>query len=121
MRKQGDKKAIKNIVQRNLRSEKRRNIMLVISIALASFLICFSGLIATSLLEVQKKQIQDTYEAVYMNVSEEKLLKLREETGFERVGHTTLLGIYRLIKHILLLFLHGSANALYDEKPDEFI
>ncbi len=55
MRKQGDKKAIKNIVQRNLRSEKRRNIMLVISIALASFLICFSGLIATSLLEVQKK------------------------------------------------------------------
>lgn len=34
MRKQGDKKAIKNIVQRNLRSEKRRNIMLVISIAL---------------------------------------------------------------------------------------
>ena len=40
--------------------------MLVISIALASFLICFSGLIATSLMEVQKKQIQDTYEAVYM-------------------------------------------------------
>ena len=58
MRKQGDKKAIKNIVQRNLRSEKRRNIMLVISIALASFLICFSGLIATSLLEVQKNRFR---------------------------------------------------------------
>lgn len=85
MRKSGNKKAIKNIVQRNLQSEKRRNVMLMISIALASFLICFSGLIATSLLEVKKKQIQDTYEAVYMNVSEEKLLKLREETGFERV------------------------------------
>ena len=84
MRKQGDKKAIKNIVQRNLRSEKRRNIMLVISIALASFLICFSGLIATSLLEVQKKQIQDTYEAVYMNVSEEKLLKPQKEI-YERL------------------------------------
>lgn len=76
MRKSGNKKAIKNIVQRNLQSEKRRNVMLMISIALASFLICFSGLIATSLLEVKKKQIQDTYEAVYMNVSEEKLLKL---------------------------------------------
>ena len=84
MRKQGDKKAIKNIVQRNLRSEKRRNIMLVISIALASFLICFSGLIATSLLEVQKNQIQDTYEAVYMNVSEEKLLKPQKEI-YERL------------------------------------
>lgn len=37
MRKSGNKKAIKNIVQRNLQSEKRRNVMLMISIALASF------------------------------------------------------------------------------------
>ena len=86
MRKAGNKKVIKTIVKRNLQAEKRRNIMLVVSIALASFLICFSGLIATSLMEVQKKQIQDTYEAVYMNVSEEKLSKLREEKGFERGG-----------------------------------
>ena len=84
MRKSGNKKAIKNIVQRNLQSEKRRNVMLMISIALASFLICFSGLIATSLLEVKKKQIQDTYEAVYMNVSEEKLLKPQKEI-YERL------------------------------------
>ena len=40
MRKAGNKKVIKTIVQRNLHAEKRRNIMLVISIALASFLIC---------------------------------------------------------------------------------
>ena len=112
MRESGNKKVIKKIVQRILQSEKRRNVMLVISIALASFLICFSGLIATSLMEVQKKQIQDTYEAVYMNVSEGKLLKLREEKGFERVGQ---------YKNIQLLFLHGSANALYDEKSDKFI
>ena len=82
MRKSGNKKVIKNIAQRNLQSEKRRNVMLVISIALASFLICFSELIATSMVEVQKKEIQETYEAVYMNVSEEKLLKLKEETGY---------------------------------------
>ena len=92
MRESGNKKVIKKIVQRNLQSEKRRNVMLVISIALASFLICFSGLIATSLMEVQKKQIQDTYEAVYMNVSEGKLLKLREEKGLERVGQYYLVG-----------------------------
>ena len=92
MRESGNKKVIKKIVQRNLQSEKRRNVMLVISIALASYLICFSGLIATSLMEVQKKQIQDTYEAVYMNVSEGKLLKLREEKGFERVGQYYLVG-----------------------------
>lgn len=58
MREAENKKVIKTIVQRNLQSEKRRNIMLVISIALASFLICFSGLIATSLLEVQKNRFR---------------------------------------------------------------
>lgn len=104
MRKSGNKKVIKNIAQRNLQSEKRRNVMLVISIALASFLICFSGLIATSLMEVQKKQIQDTYEAVYMNVSEEKLLKLKEETGFERVGQYYVVGDIPSGKHIQQLF-----------------
>lgn len=113
MRKQGDKKAIKNIVQRNLRSEKRRNIMLVISIALASFLICFSGLIATSLLEVQKKQIQDTYEAVYMNVSEEKLLKLREETGFERVGQYYIVGDIPSDKTYTAAFFYMDQPMLY--------
>ena len=119
MRESGNKKVIKNIVQRNLQSEKRRNVMLVISIALASFLICFSGLITTSLLEVQKKQIQDTYEAVYMNVSEEKLLKLREETGFERVGQYYIVG--DIPSDNCYFFLPGSADALYDEKSDEFI
>ena len=113
MRKQGDKKAIKNIVQRNLRSEKRRNIMLVISIALASFLICFSGIIATSLLEVQKKQIQDTYEAVYMNVSEEKLLKLREETGFERVGQYYIVGDIPSDKTYTAAFFYMDQPMLY--------
>ena len=39
-----------------------------------------------------KMCIRDRYEAVYMNVSEEKLLKLREETGFERVGQYYIVG-----------------------------
>lgn len=113
MRKSGNKKAIKNIVQRNLQSEKRRNVMLMISIALASFLICFSGLIATSLLEVKKKQIQDTYEAVYMNVSEEKLLKLREETGFERVGQYYIVGDIPSDKKYTATFFYMDQPMLY--------
>lgn len=113
MRKSGNKKVIKNIVQRNLQSEKRRNFMLVISIALASFLICFSELIATSLLEVQKKQIQDTYEAVYMNVSEEKLLKLREETGFERVGQYYIVGDIPSDKKYTAAFFYMDQPMLY--------
>lgn len=87
--------------------------MLVISIALASFLICFSELIATSLLEVQKKQIQDTYEAVYMNVSEEKLLKLREETGFERVGQYYIVGDIPSDKKYTAAFFYMDQPMLY--------
>lgn len=113
MREARNKQVIKTIVQRNLQSEKRRNIMLVISIALASFLICFSGLIATSLLEVQKKQIQDTYEAVYMNVSEEKLLKLREETGFERVGQYYIVGDIPSDKNYTAAFFYMDQPMLY--------
>lgn len=113
MRKSGNKKVIKNIAQRNLQSEKRRNVMLVISIALASFLICFSGLIATSLMEVQKKQIQDTYEAVYMNVSEEKLLKLKEETGFERVGQYYVAGDIPSEKTYTAAFFYMDQSMLY--------
>lgn len=113
MRKAGNKKVIKTIAKRNLRSEKRRNTMLVISIALASFLICLSGLIATSLLEVQKKQIQDTYEAVYMNVSEEKLLKLREETGFERVGQYYIVGDVPSEEKYTATFFYMDQSMLY--------
>lgn len=113
MRKSGNKKVIKNIAQRNLQSEKRRNVMLVISIALASFLICFSGLIATSLMEVQKKQIQDTYEAVYMNVSEEKLLKLKEETGFERVGQYYVVGDIPSEKTYTAAFFYMDQSMIY--------
>lgn len=50
-----------------------------------------------------------------------KLLKLREETGFERVGQYYIVGDIPSDKTYTAAFLHGSANALYDEKPDEFI
>ncbi|MDO4338602.1 MAG: FtsX-like permease family protein [Eubacteriales bacterium] len=113
MGKSGNKKVIKNIVQRNLQSEKRRNVMLVIAIALASFLICFSGLIATSLMEIQKRQIQDTYEAVYMNVSEEKLLKLKEETGFERIGQYYIVGDISSDKKFTATFFYMDQSMLY--------
>ena len=80
MKSTANKMVVKNIVRRNIQFEKRRNIMIIIAIALASFLICFSGLIVTSLMEVQKKQIQDTYEAVYMNVSEEKFFESKRRS-----------------------------------------
>lgn len=80
MRKAGNKKVIKTIVQRNLHAEKRRNIMLVISIALASFLICFSGLIATSLMEVQKTDSGYIRSSIY-ECFRRKVVKAKRRKG----------------------------------------
>ena len=64
-------------------------------------------------MEVQKKQIQDTYEAVYMNVSEEKLLKLKEETGFERVGQYYIVGDIPSDKKYTAAFFYMDQPMLY--------
>lgn len=58
MKSTANKMVVKNIVRRNIQFEKRRNIMIIIAIALASVLICFSGLIVTSLMEVQKNRFR---------------------------------------------------------------
>lgn len=113
MARKQNRKILQNIVRRNLQSEKRRNIMLIIAIALASFLICFSGLIATSMIEMQKKQTQDTYEAVYINVPEEKLLKIKESTGFERVGQYCIVGDMASDKQYTATFFYMDNPMLY--------
>ena len=64
---------VKQIAKRNMKSENRRNKMILLAIILASFLIGFAGMFAISIMENQKNQIQDTYEAVYMNVSKEDI------------------------------------------------
>ena len=77
---------VKNLAKRNLKSEKRRNIMVVVAVALAAFLVCLSSLTASSLTKMKKDRIVDTYEATYVRVSEENLEKLKNVTEFERVG-----------------------------------
>ncbi len=37
--------------------------MVVIAVALAAFLICFTGIVSTSLTQMQRNQVVDTYEA----------------------------------------------------------
>ena len=48
---------VKNLAKRNLKSEKRRNVMVIISVVLAAFLISLSGLAGVSLMQtsVQSK------------------------------------------------------------------
>ena len=83
---------VKNLAKRNLKSEKRRNVMVIIAVALAAFLICFTGIVSTSLTQMQRNQVVDTYEAVWLGVEENDIETLKGLPEFERVGGYYTLG-----------------------------
>ena len=82
----------KKLAKKSLQSEKRRNLMVVIAVALAAFLICFTGIVATSLTQMQRNQVVDTYEAVWLGVEENDIEPLKGLPEFERVGGYYMLG-----------------------------
>ena len=83
---------VKNLAKRNLKSEKRRNVMVIIAVALAAFLICFTGIVSTSLTQMQRNQVVDTYEAVWLGVEENDIETLKGLPEFESVGSYYALG-----------------------------
>ena len=83
---------VKRLAKRSMQSERRRNAMVVISVALAAFLISFAGSTAVSLVQMQNNQISDTYEAVYSNLTETDMEALKEQPGIERAGGYYLIG-----------------------------
>ena len=82
----------KKLAKKSLQSEKRRNLMVVLAVALAAFLICFTGIVATSLTQMQRNQVVDTYEAVWLGVEENDIETLKGVPEFERVGGYYMLG-----------------------------
>ncbi len=82
----------KKLAKKSLQSEKRRNLMVIIAVALAAFLICFTGIVSTSLTKMQRNQVVDTYEAVWLGVEETDIEKLKGVPEFERVGGYYVLG-----------------------------
>ena len=82
----------KKLAKKSLQSEKRRNLMVVIAVALAAFLICFTGIVSTSLTPMQRNQVVDTYEAVWLGVEENDIETLKGVPEFERVGGYYMLG-----------------------------
>ena len=82
----------KKLAKKSLQSEKRRNLMVVIAVALAAFLICFTGIVATSLTQMQRNQVVDTYEAIWLGVEENDIETLKGLPEFERVGGYYMLG-----------------------------
>ena len=94
---------VENLAKRNLKSEKRRNVMVVIAVALAAFLICFTGIVSTSLTQMQRNQVVDTYEAVWLGVEENDIETLKGVPEFERVG-----GYYMLDEELSEQGYHAS-------------
>ena len=82
----------KKLAKKSLQSEKRRNLMVIIAVALAAFLICFTGIVSASLTQMQRNQVVDTYEAVWLGVEETDIEKLKGVPEFERVGGYYVLG-----------------------------
>ena len=90
---ENDTRAItKKLAKKSLQSENRRNLMVVIAVALAAFLICFTGIVSTSLTQMQRNQVVDTYEAVWLGVEENDIETLKGLPEFERVGGYYMLG-----------------------------
>lgn len=83
---------VKKLAERSLASEKRRNLMVVVAVALAAFLVCLSAVISVSVAQIQRNQVADTYEAVFDGMDESGVATLKELPEFARVGEYYLLG-----------------------------
>ena len=83
----------KKLAKKSLQSEKRRNLMVVIAVALASCLICFSIVMALSTRQIEKNHVEDTYEAVYTRITEEDVSTLKGLDDFSRVGEYYMLAV----------------------------
>ncbi|MDE7220269.1 MAG: ABC transporter permease, partial [Oscillospiraceae bacterium] len=83
---------VKKLAKRSLISEKRRNLMVIIAVALAAFLISFAAILSVSVAQMQRNQVADTYEAVFTGVETSDVAALKELPEFVRVGEYYLLG-----------------------------
>ena len=104
---------VKNLAKRNLKSEKRRNIMVIISVVLAAFLISLSGLVGVSLMQTEKKKVIDTYEATYVQVDEAHIEELKQVPDFARVGEYYMYGKESSTQGFNGFFAYADKETLY--------
>lgn len=83
---------VKKLAKRSLASEKRRNLMVVVAVALAAFLVCFAAVLSVSIAQIQRNQVADTYEAVFTGVEASDVAALKDLPELARVGEYYLLG-----------------------------
>ncbi len=83
---------VRKLADRSLKSEKRRNLMVVVAVALAAFLVCFAAVVSVSIAQIQRNRVADTYEAVFSGMDASHVAALKEMPEFARVGEYYLLG-----------------------------
>ena len=104
---------VKKLAKRSLASEKRRNLMVVVAVALAAFLVCFAAVISISIAQIQRNQVADTYEAVFSGIDASGVAVLKELPEFARVGEYYLLGQEHSRKGYNVSYVYCDSDMMY--------
>ena len=102
---------VKNLAKRSLKSERRRNLMIVIAIALAAFLMSMCGTLFFAFQESQSNIA--TFQASYHDVTQDKIEKLRHQSEIEMVGSLYNLGEIKMPEGYSLYLAYMDDAACY--------
>ena len=104
---------VKKLAKRSLASEKRRNLMVVVAVALAAFLVCLSAVISVSVAQIQRNQVADTYEAVFDGMDESGVAALKDLPELARVGEYYLLGQEHSMQGYNASYVYCDSDMMY--------
>ena len=104
---------VNKLAKRNMQSEKRRNFMVIIAVALAAFLISFTGTMGVSMSQILKNQVTDTWEIVFAETTEENIAELHNVQEFARVGEYYMVGAETDARGYTLSFVYSDSETLY--------
>ena len=101
----------KKLAKESLKSEKRRNFMIIIAISLAAFLMSMCGTLFFSFQESQNNMA--TFQASYDNLTEDKIEKLRHQPEIEMVASLYNLGEIKMPEGYSLYLAYMDDAACY--------
>ena len=101
----------KKLAKKSLKSEKRRNFMIIIAISLAAFLMSMCGTLFFAFQESQNNMA--TFQASYDNLTEDKIEKLRHQPESEMVASLYNLGEIKMPEGYSLYLAYMDDAACY--------
>ena len=101
----------KRLAKESLKSEKRRNFMIIIAISLAAFLMSMCGTLFFAFQESQNNMA--TFQASYDNLTEDKIEKLRHQPEIEMVASLYNLGEIKMPEGYSLYLAYMDDAACY--------